>query len=138
MLYSAAASPAVRALLLDGVGRGTVEDFLNPFIPEVQGLWFMTPAVWLEDRALELYTDHAAPPPFKELVKRIAPRPMLFISSGQALYETSLAQRYTASAGPSAEAWDLPDVGHVTGIVVRREEYTQKMLDFFDRNLRGQ
>ena len=138
ILYSAAASPDVRALILDGTGRSTVDDFLNPFIPDVQGLWFMTPAIWLDDRALELYTGHAAPLPFKELVKQIAPRPMLFISGGQAPYETSLAERYATSAGPSAAAWDLPDAGHVGGMMARPEEYTQKMLDFFDRHLRGQ
>ena len=138
ILYGAASAPDVRALILDGTGASTVDDFLNPFIPDVQGLWFMTPAIWMDDRALELYTGRAAPPPFKELVKRIAPRPMLFISAGQAPYETSLAQRYAASAGPSAEAWDLPDVDHVGGILARPAEYTQKMLDFFDRSLRGQ
>ncbi len=125
-------------MILDGTGSSTVDDFLNPFIPDVQGLWFMTPAVWMDNRAEELFTGQAAPPPFKELVKRIAPRSMLFISAGQAEYETSLAQRYAASAGPSAEAWDLPEVGHVAGIIARSDEYTQKMLDFFDRNVRGQ
>ncbi len=138
ILYNAAASPDVRALMLDGTGRSTVDDFLNPFIPDVQGLWFMTPAVWMDDRALELYAGRAAPPPFKELVKRIAPRPMLFISAGQAPYETSLARRYAEYAGSSAEAWNLPDVDHVGGILARPEEYTQKMLDFFDQHLRGQ
>ncbi len=138
IMYGAAASPEVRAMIFDGLGAGTVDDFLDPFIPDVQGLWFMTPAIWMDDRALELYTGRSAPPPFKELVRQIAPRPMLFISSGQAPYETSLAQRYAANAGPSAEAWNLPDVDHVAGILARPEEYTQKMLDFFDRNLRGQ
>ncbi len=138
VLYGAAASPDVRALILDGTGRSTVDDFLNPFMPDVQGLWFMTPMVWMNDRMVALFVGHAAPLPFKELVKHIAPRPMLFISAGQALYETSLAQRYVANAGPSAEAWDLPNVDHVGGILARPEEYTQKMLDFFDRNLRGQ
>lgn len=136
ILYGAAASPDVRAMILDGLGAGTVDDFLDPFIPEVQGLWFMTPAIWLDDRALELYTGRAAPPPFKELVKRIAPRPMLFISSGLAPYETSLAQRYAVNAGASAEAWDLPDVDHVSGLLTRPEEYAQKMLNFFDQHLR--
>jgi pimeloyl-ACP methyl ester carboxylesterase len=137
VLYSAAAAPDLRALILDGTGGSTADDFLNPLIPDVQGLWFMTPAVWMDDRAMELFTGQAAPPPFKELVKRIVPRPMLFISAGQAEYETSLAQRYVENAGPTAEAWNLPDVGHVGGMLARPEEYTQKMLNFFDRTLRG-
>ncbi len=136
IMYGAAASPEVRAMILDGLGAGTVDDFLNPFIPEVQGLWFMTPVVWMSDRMIELFVGRAAPPPFKELVKRIAPRPMLFISGGLAPYETALAQRYVVNAGPSADAWDLPDVGHVGGILARPEEYTQKMLNFFDQHLR--
>jgi hypothetical protein len=96
----------------------------------------MTPMVWMSDRMLELFVGRAAPPPFKELVTQIAPRPMLFISGGQAPYETSLAQRYVASAGSSAEMWDLPGVDHVSGMVTQPEEYTQKMLDFFDQHLR--
>lgn len=138
ILYGAAVSTDVHALLLDGVGSSTIDDFLNPMLPEVQGLWFMTPMVWMSDRMNELFTGRAAPPPFKDLVKQIAPRPMLFISGGLTDYETSLAKRYAASAAASAEAWNLPDVGHVGGMWARPEEYTQKMLDFFDQHLRGQ
>jgi pimeloyl-ACP methyl ester carboxylesterase len=136
IMYGAAASPEVRAMILDGLGAGTVDDFLNPFIPEVQGLWFMTPVVWMSDRMTELFVGRAAPPPFKELVKHLAPRPILFISGGLTEYETSLAQRYVTSAGSSAEIWDLPGVDHVSGMVTRPEEYTQKMLSFFDQHLR--
>ena len=137
LLNGAARSEAIRALIADGAGASRVEDAINPMLPEIQGYWFMVPMVWFTDRMTEAWSGAQAAPPFREQVRRIAPRPILFIAAGQADYEISVARRYAASAGPTAQVWALPEAHHVGGIVERPEEYRQRMLDFFDANLTG-
>ena len=93
--------------------------------------------VWMTDRFGELLSGARAAPPIREQVKRIAPRPILFIAAGRADYEISIAHRYAENAGPSAQVWEIPEADHVGGIFARPGEYQQRMFDFFDANLPG-
>jgi len=137
ILYAAARSPSIKALIADGTGGGRVEDAINPLLPEIQQYWFMVPMVWNTDRFTELLSGSPAKPPIREQVKLIAPRPILFIAAGKAEGEISQANRYAASAGPTAQVWAIPEADHVGGIFARPQEYQQRMLAFFDQNLLG-
>jgi dienelactone hydrolase len=137
ILYAAARSPSIKALIADGTGGGRVEDAINPMLPEIQQYWITVPMVWNTDRFTELFSGAVAKPPIREQVKLIAPRSILFIAAGQAEYEISLAHRYADSAGPSAQVWEIPEAGHVGGIFARPQEYQQRMIEFFDQNLLG-
>jgi fermentation-respiration switch protein FrsA (DUF1100 family) len=75
--------------------------------------------------------------PLVERVHRIAPRPILFISSKQAP-EPFVNRRLYQHAGPAAQLWELPDTGHVQGIFAHPEEYKRRMLAFFDAALLDQ
>jgi dienelactone hydrolase len=137
ILYGAARSQDIKALWADGTDAGRVEDAINPFLPEIQPLWFMTPMPWMTDRMVELLSGSPAAPPIREQVKRIAPRPIMFIATGKTQYELSLASRYAAAAGPTAQVWELPEAPHVSGIFTYSQEYAQRMAAFFDANLLG-
>ena len=138
VIYGAARSTSIRALVVDGVNTGRVEDAINPFLPEIRPFWFMTPMVWLTDRLIELLSGQRAAPPIREQVARIAPRPILFIAAGKADYEIPLARRYAASAGPTSQVWELPEDYHIGGMFAHPQEYTQRMIIFFDVSLPGQ
>jgi dienelactone hydrolase len=135
IIYGAARSEAIRALIAEGTGGGRVEDAINPLLPEIQQYWITVPMVWVTDRCVELWSGSTAKPPIREQVKLISPRPILFIAAGQADYEISIAHRYADSAGPTAQVWEIPEAGHVAGIFVRPEEYQRRMLAFFDASL---
>jgi hypothetical protein len=50
-------------------------------------------------------------------------------------YEVSLSQRYAAVSGSNAQVWELPESGHLTGILDLPREYEARMIQFFDTYL---
>ena len=134
LLYAAAKIRGLRAVIVDGVEAGRTEDYLDPLPPEFRPVFFMTPIPWMTDRMIELFSGVQAAPPLKEEVTKIAPRPILFISSGMGA-EQFQTRKFYKNAGPTAQIWELPDVGHCQGFNAYRAEYTERMVVFFDQYL---
>ena len=61
-------------------------------------------------------------------------KPILFISSGQGEEYTRVSSYYSAARGPR-EHWNIPEATHCTGPAARPQEYQQRLIDFFDKNL---
>jgi hypothetical protein len=135
MLQAAAEDGSLKALVADGASTNTMADLL-PLPPHYRLMYIAAPAWWMTDRMSDLMSGVPARP-LTVLVGKIAPRPILFISSNQEP-EPFMNRRLYERAGPSAQLWELPDTGHVGGIFVHPEEYKQRMLSFFDAALLGQ
>jgi uncharacterized protein len=134
LLHAAATIPAIRAVIVDGVDAGRTEDYLGPLPPEFRPVWFMTPIPWMTDRMIELVSGVRAAPPLKEEVKKISPRPILFISSGTGV-EQFQTRKFFQAAGPTAGLWEVPEVGHCAAFSVYPGNYLHHILYFFDQNL---
>jgi len=132
ILEAAARDPNLRALVVDGVSTNRVEDLL-PLPPEYRIMYLAAPMWWLGDRMAEIVSGVPARP-LVVLVEEIAPRPILFISSGDAP-EPFMNRRLVERAGNGAQLWELPDIGHVGGIFAHPEEYAQRVVSFFDAAL---
>ena len=67
-------------------------------------------------------------------VGKLSPLPVLFIYGGHDAY-THLGEleKMVNAAGPNAECWLVPEAGHRDIDVFRPEEYTQRVLAFFER-----
>ena len=135
VLEAAARDPALKALVVDGVSTNRIEDLL-PLPREYRVMYLAAPMWWLGDRMAALASGVPARP-LTLLVKEIAPRPILFISSREAP-EPFMNRRLAERAGPSAQLWALPDTGHVGGMFAHPEEYEQRMISFFDAALLGE
>jgi dienelactone hydrolase len=135
VLYAAARSEEINAVLVDGTGLGRTEDALGPMLPELRPLFFMTPVNWVHYKMLELISGVKAAPPIKEQVQLIAPRPGMFFAAGLDDLEPAMARRYATLEGEKAEYWVIPGVEHLGGINAHTEEYLDRMLDFFDAHL---
>jgi pimeloyl-ACP methyl ester carboxylesterase len=135
VLEAAARDPALKALVVDGVSTNRIEDLL-PLPPEFRIMYLAAPMWWLGDR-MAAFMSGVPARPLTDLVEDIAPRPILFISSGDAP-EPFMNRRLAERAGPSAQLWELPDTGHVGGMFAYPEEYGQRMVSFFDAALFGQ
>jgi pimeloyl-ACP methyl ester carboxylesterase len=135
ILQAAAQDPSLQALVADGASFNAMDDVL-PLPAQYRLLYVAMPMWWMTDRMSDLMSGVPARP-LTVLVGKIAPRPILFISSNQEP-EPFMNRRLYERAGPTAQLWELPDTGHVGGIFAHPEEYKQRMLSFFDAALLGQ
>lgn len=132
IMQAAPEVPKLKALISDGASINTIRDVL-PLPSQFRLLYVAAPMWWMTDLMTELMTGiHAEP--FIVLVEKIAPRPILFISSKEEP-EPFVNRRLAEHAGPNAQLWELPDTGHVRGIHQHPQEYKQRMLAFFDEAL---
>ena len=95
----------------------------------------MMPFNWNYFRLIQIFGASPQEPPVKELVTHISPRPILFVAAGADDLEPALAMRYATYAGPNASFWVVPNAAHAAGLQTRWDEYTQRMLLFFEQSL---
>ncbi len=69
-------------------------------------------------------------------IPKIAPRPILFISTGQG-GEFDRVRAYYNLAGEPKTHWNIPTSSHCAGPVTHPIEYEQHLVDFFDEVLLG-
>lgn len=131
-IQAAADLPQVRAVVADGVGathfsddppqRSLLDTLSAPFYWTGYQVW-----------AIEGATGQRT---MMEGVRLLAGRPVLFITGGQNGYEAELGRRYYAAAGQPKELWEILETGHTGGWNARREEYSRRLVEFFDRALK--
>jgi fermentation-respiration switch protein FrsA (DUF1100 family) len=69
-------------------------------------------------------------------VQQVAPRPLLLIFGEQdVIVSQSEVDLIYARAGEPKEVWRVPEAAHRTIQVCRPEEYRQRILEFFEKNL---
>jgi len=67
-------------------------------------------------------------------VGRIAPRPLYLMHGGADRYIPDFDELVKA-AGPSAQVWDVPNIGHTEVINEMHAEYLRRLAEFLDKNL---
>ncbi len=124
LLEAAAREPRIKAVVSDGAARPEDQAEVND-----QGA-FERAAGRLSMHAARLVGGEKAAPSLIDLMPRIAPRPVLLISSGGDPNETPTNLAYLAAAGPSAEHYSIPEAGHTSGLSVRPKEYEARVTAF--------
>lgn len=121
VLRAAAQSADIQAVVADGADEGNLNvdeipafaqmpPFMRAYVQFVGSLAYRLIGV----------SGEGVGPQISEVIARIAPRPLLLIS--------------TATGEPKT-LWELPDVGHIQGIFARPDEYHSTILTFFDEAL---
>ena len=126
--------PRIKAFFIDGASIGSVADLPQPENLAEQFGTFMNDRV---EWALKLQLGVDAPPPFRELIPRLAPRPTLMVVAGLDELERRANAPYRDLLGGNGEQWIIENAHHVGGPVAIPEEYTARMLAFFDQALVG-
>jgi fermentation-respiration switch protein FrsA (DUF1100 family) len=89
------------------------------------------------DWMLSQRLDIQPPPPLKETIGKISPRPLMLVAGGfPRPYFGKESRRilYIAQfAHSNSEVWVIPEAVHCDGPSRVPEQYTQRLLDFFDR-----
>jgi uncharacterized protein len=123
----------LRAVVADGATAESFADYRN-----IKGLDAAAPYWWTMYTAARVFSGTSPGEPLRDLVARIAPTPLLLVSTGGSLpAERDANLVYADAAREPVELWDLPDVAHTAALRERPEEYERRVVGFFDDALLG-
>jgi len=132
LLQTAAETSALKAVVSDGAGwRSLREDTIGmkfKDLPEVMLDAVITTGV-------TVFADQLPPPNLKALMGRIESPVFLIYATHGAAGEDNSPEYYDAARGPK-QIWKI-DTSHTHGLSARPVEYERRVVDFFDRTLRG-
>ena len=133
LIETAATDPRLKAVVSEGAGERSVRESL---IRGVRGSAAL-PSMAVQTAALTVFSGHTPPPSLRDLVARIAPRPVFLIYAENGNGGEELTPQYYAAAGQPKQQWLVPGAGHTGGLATHPEEYEQRVIEFFDQGLLG-
>jgi hypothetical protein len=136
LLETAAGTEALRAVVSEGAGYRSIREQL---LIEGPGKWLMLPNYAVTTGATAIFANQGPPPNLRDLVARIAPRPVLLVYAEQGgnAGEEHLSPLYAEAAGDSATVWAVPDAGHTDALAAHPGEYEDRVVTFLDGALLG-
>ena len=139
VVYSAALYPEIGAAWGDGNSSVRAKDIGAPKNPLMAAIiagnytldWMYTVKLGIK-----------APAPLVDVIGQIAPRPLMLVGGGSPINILGsegevYTYRFAKLAGPSAQAWVIPEATHCNGPSVRPDEYSRRMVQFFDSAFEG-
>jgi dienelactone hydrolase len=136
MIQTAAETSALKAVAAEGAGMRSVREAIDT--PASVDTWLGTPFKAVETTAVAVFHDQMPPPSLVDLVKKVAPRPLLLMYSGTGQGgEVQLNPEFYRAAGEPKTLWKIPGSGHAGGIRAQPREYERRVVGFFDDALLG-
>jgi uncharacterized protein len=135
MLEAAAKTDRLKAVVSEGAGARAFSDDLEQDRSTGFERWMAVAFAAVKTAALTVFANRAPPANLKDLVGRIAPRPLLLIAAPNSKHGEELNRGYLAAAGEPKALWEIPESGHVGGLDARPAEYERRVVGFFDRAL---
>jgi hypothetical protein len=132
MLETAATTDGLKAVVSEGAGFRSIRE-----ASELSGAssWLLFPQTVGLTATTALFADEEPPPNLKDLIPRIAPRPVFFIFATHGQGGEALNPAYYDAAGEPKTLWELPEAGHTGAIDARPQEYERRVIAFFDSAL---
>ena len=131
-LQAAAKTVAIRAVVVDGSSAANFEDY-----PPTQTGFQRFILYPVQQAYLKLIDRFSTQPPLPanmQIIPKIAPRPIFFISTGNKL-ERRMVQGFYDSAATSKSLWEIPEARHASGWLSHPELYDENLVRFFDLTL---
>jgi pimeloyl-ACP methyl ester carboxylesterase len=132
-LRAAAEYENIAAVIADDPGYVTIDDAPPPSDFGERFAYFVA---WLDDRGVRLWTGVPFPAGVPEILPAISPRPIFFIDTGEGGGRKFVRYLYELAGEPKT-LWEIPETYHGGQFNARPEEYSAKMLEFFDTYLLG-
>jgi hypothetical protein len=134
MLEAAAETPELRAVVSEGAGDRAFSDGMDHDVNATERL-LSAPTYAVKAAAVSVFANQTPPPNLKDVVGRIAPRPVLLIAAPNSPNGEDLNRGYFRAAREPKALWEIPESRHVGGITARPAEYERRVVGFFDRAL---
>ena len=132
-MRAAAETQRIQAVVADDPGFVTVQDAPPP---ETFGEQLIYAVNLVDAWGVSVRTGVHTPPGVPQAINKIAPRPILFISTGQGLAQRLIRYYYSLAQEPK-RLWEIPETHHGGQVQARPEEYEEKVIEFFDSALLG-
>jgi uncharacterized protein len=130
-LRAASQYDQISAIVAEEPGFARISDV--PDIPTLEERFYLV-GYWLGERWLSLRTGVPIPEGVVDGLPRIAPRPILFIATGQD-YGRILVKYFFDRASEPKQWWEVPETTHGGSPIARPDEYEREVAGFFDRTL---
>ncbi len=130
-LRAAAQSDQIKAVIAEEPGCARISDV--PDIPTLEDKFYVV-AYWLGENWLSMRTSLPIPEGVLPALPRIAPRPILFIATGQDYGRALVKHFFDRATGPK-QWWEVPETTHGGSPQARPAEYETTLVDFLDRAL---
>ncbi len=133
VIGAAAEDRRIRAVVAEGVINHTLADNRN-----LKGAdkWMGYPYWGVAYAVIRAETHTPAPKPIDELVRKVAPRPLLLIAAKQNAPERKVAPAYAQAGGATTTLW-LADTGHTHALRDFPQQFERRVVGLFDRALLG-
>ncbi|MEM7111484.1 MAG: alpha/beta fold hydrolase [Chloroflexota bacterium] len=131
-IAAATRTVAIRAIVADGASPTVYTDMFPP-----ETLWdriYRLPIQRYYMFLRQRFGRVPALPPLTKSLRRLAPRPLLLISTGRGA-EQRLGRHYYGMARAPKDAWELPEARHAAGWRKRPDAYAERLVTFFDAYL---
>jgi len=125
-------SSSMSALWLDGLGAQRMEDFPAALSAGERFATFINACML---KMAELQLGQSAPPSFTVILSGLEQPPVTLVAAGLHDFERRANEQYAALLHENAEMWFIANAGHLGGPDVIPDEYSQRMLAFFNAAL---
>jgi uncharacterized protein len=133
LLQTAAHTHDPRAVISEGAGSRSIGEELDR--PGADKWLVAFPISAMISAGTTVFSNTPPPPHLKDLVGRIAPRPVLLIYTTHGVDTEDLNPQYYGAAGEPKAIWKISEAGHTGGLVARPRVYERRVIAFYDRAL---
>jgi uncharacterized protein len=133
MIEAAAGNRDLRAVVSEGAGIRSVREELVHGARSIPTL----PAQLVQTTAVAILSGTPPPPSLRDLVSRLAPRPLFLIHAEHGAGGEDLNPSYYRAAGRPKQLWQVRGAGHTGGFEADPRVYEARVVRFLDRSLLG-
>jgi dienelactone hydrolase/uncharacterized membrane protein len=134
MLEAASETSELRAVVSEGAGARAFSDEMDHDVGVVERV-LSAPMYAAKTAAVAVFANQMPPVNLKDVVGRIAPRPVMLIAAPHSANGEDLNRGYYQAAGEPKTLWEIPESRHTGGIEARPVEYERRVVSFFDEAL---
>ena len=136
MLEAAAETDELKAVISEGPGARSYSDSMDEDTGDPVNTVLTAAGTAVRVGAVTVFTNESPAPNLKDVVGRIAPRPILLIAAPNSGAGEELNRGFYAAAHEPKALWEIPEAKHMGAIDERPAEYERRVVGFFDDALR--
>jgi dienelactone hydrolase len=134
LLETAAETDELKAVVSEGAGARMYAEDMDQEGTSVDAV-LGPPVALVKSAAIGVFSNEPPPSHLKDLVGRIAPRPLMLIAAPNSPHGELLNRDYHEAAREPKTLWEIPEASHTDGIEARPAEYERRVVGFFDHAL---